>query len=356
MLQADIKKSVDSNGGIQYLFNSNGISAYNRIFAQFLQDNELQEGDTVEDKILYQGDYLNEDNNSCLIYIIDSHYISWQGDIGSYPEDCPIILQWGSPFKYTTQQLIGMSSATYNVGNLNVTQSIDSSNYETNTIYKFGVNGDIVYSNGKINSNQSYWGNGYIGIYKNINTGKYYLGKMSFGRWKYNNQSADRIWGKVTFSSLGEITSNNNIQPVTIFITTNNKTINNNNYEGDTIINNNGNPSSPDTPVVPPSPDYSPAEDWDIELPDLNVPNWILSGKENKFPFDIPFNVMYALTLLQAEPEAPHLEGTLDLGVYQWDYDLDLSQFDTVAIICRNMEFLAFLTGLMLMTRKLIWG
>lgn len=65
---------------------------------------------------------------------------------------------------------------------------------------------------------------------------------------------------------------------------------------------------------------------------------------------------MFALSLLNAEPEAPHFEGTINFGFTSYDYDIDFIQFDHVAVIFRRLMFLAFIFGLMFLTKQLIWG
>lgn len=189
---------------------------------------------------------------------------------------------------------------------------------------------------------------------------------LSFGVITYNYNAST---GAVIDCNIRNLYDNGTteVTPTIIFLTTNNNTINANTYNDNkqTVINNEGDVynydyDDDDPPINPPSGgggDDSPTDpdDWGIDLPDLNI-NWLLEGKENKFPFNIPFNIILTLSLLNAEPEAPHFEGTIDLGIYQWNYEIDLEQFDSVAEVCRNFEFIAFLIGLMLLTKRLIWG
>lgn len=79
------------------------------------------------------------------------------------------------------------------------------------------------------------------------------------------------------------------------------------------------------------------------------------------FPFCIPFDLYALVQLFNAEPEAPSAEITLPVGydgsVFTWEnYTISLSDFDVVAQVVRIMEYLLFLVGLMLVTRKLIEG
>lgn len=74
------------------------------------------------------------------------------------------------------------------------------------------------------------------------------------------------------------------------------------------------------------------------------------------FPFCIPFDVYNMVTMLVAEPEAPNAEWTFTLPWSNKEYSVgwDLSDFDGVAQVCRNMEFVLFAVGLAVMTHKVI--
>ena len=355
-LQAEIKAEYDNSGKpIKFLFTSTGIAAYNRIFAQFLQDNNLEVGDSADEtnNTVYNGEYFVDDNgNSCLVSIgvLDSY-----GRITS-------CTQKGTPFikdNFKDDYLLTIPNDSqyhdyFSFTYRNTTYMYRVKNSRWNAVYQF-VSSNARWYYGWYNFENNEWGayyNKYATIWK-VNGNAYYYGVVG---------DQNGVEGQIQNGS-GNV--------AIVFLNTNNTVINNNNYEGDTIINNYGVPSDPNEPDEPepinplppdnpyddpdPIPTTPDGDDWDIDMPDLDI-NWILLGKEKKFPFDIPFNVMFALSLLNAEPEAPHIEGTLDFGFTEWDYELDLSDFDDVAEICRNFEFLAFLIGLMLMTKKLIWG
>lgn len=78
------------------------------------------------------------------------------------------------------------------------------------------------------------------------------------------------------------------------------------------------------------------------------------------FPFCIPFDVGNLLTLFVAEPQAPVIQFMLptgydvENGVILTEYELDLSQFDTVALWCRRGMMLVFIVGLGFLTRSMI--
>lgn len=345
-LQAELYYKTSGNSGLQWFFTSSGVSAYNRIFAEFLQNNNLQVGDTVNNQTLQSGLFYKDlDGYACWVTICTSLPATASNKISAVGS------AWKNVSSSSISSYVGSNITIhcYNSNNQEVTYSYPVTSALSGSYINYFIHSTAFWSTDKTTEY-----NEVVVACTNYNQDVGYLMML------VTTQNPIGVFYLDNFSDT--IKLKDNTVNATVYITTNNTTINNNIYEGDTIINPDGTPENPGgggggdepTPDLP-EPDLDPAEDWDIELPDLNI-NWILSGKQNKFPFDIPFNVMYALELLQAEPEAPRIQGTLDLAVYQWNYDLDLSDFDSVASICRNMEFLAFLTGLMLMTRKLIWG
>lgn len=76
------------------------------------------------------------------------------------------------------------------------------------------------------------------------------------------------------------------------------------------------------------------------------------------FPFCVPFDLVRAVSVFNQEPVAPRIQYTLNvrpLG-FSYTFDIDLSEFDTVAAICRTMFLFAFIVGLIMATRQLIRG
>jgi hypothetical protein len=95
--------------------------------------------------------------------------------------------------------------------------------------------------------------------------------------------------------------------------------------------------------------------DWNFQLPDLNI-DWSINGLSNKFPFCIPKDIVNIVSVLNQEPVAPHFTGTVDLFIYDWSVDIDFSDFSTIAVIFRNGIFIVFCIGLIVITRNIIRG
>ena len=81
------------------------------------------------------------------------------------------------------------------------------------------------------------------------------------------------------------------------------------------------------------------------------------------FPFCIPFDLMHLFEAFDAEPEAPVFKIPIDLQVdnpftgskivdFQDEIVIDLSDYEQAAKIVRILEVIAFLVGLMLITRQ----
>lgn len=84
---------------------------------------------------------------------------------------------------------------------------------------------------------------------------------------------------------------------------------------------------------------------------DVKTPDTII----NKFPFCLPFDVYKIFNLLSAEPKTPKFTIPFEMeGVFKEEIKVDLSQFDTIAMIVRWFLYIIFILGLILVTNKLI--
>lgn len=95
----------------------------------------------------------------------------------------------------------------------------------------------------------------------------------------------------------------------------------------------------------PPSKDI----DWD-KLKNIEI--------FNKFPFSIPADLYFLMSMLASDPVAPMASIDLDLsfiGAGVITYTYDLSQFDNFAQVLRSVELLAFVFFLLHSTKNLIW-
>lgn len=82
-------------------------------------------------------------------------------------------------------------------------------------------------------------------------------------------------------------------------------------------------------------------------------------GLEKVFPFCIPFDLIDFISVLDAEPVAPHFEWVIPLsavGGKDLYFEIDLKPFDKVAEVVRLMELLSGCVGLILLTRNIIRG
>lgn len=72
------------------------------------------------------------------------------------------------------------------------------------------------------------------------------------------------------------------------------------------------------------------------------------------FPFCIPFDLYDFITVLSAEPEAPvfHWEIPVPQLGQTFELEVDLSAWDDIAVLFRNLELLAFIFGLAIITRE----
>ena len=106
-------------------------------------------------------------------------------------------------------------------------------------------------------------------------------------------------------------------------------------------------PSNPTPTPNPDTPD-NPDSDNDFSVRDLRL----------VFPFCIPFDLVDCFRLFNSEPETPRVQFPVHFGIVNKDYtfDIDLKDFNDVAVVCRSMFLILYIVGLVLVTRHLIRG
>lgn len=78
---------------------------------------------------------------------------------------------------------------------------------------------------------------------------------------------------------------------------------------------------------------------------------------EKVFPFCIPWDLYYLLSMFAAEPVAPNIDWHFDFGdLGEFDMPIDLSDFESVAQVVRTCETVLFCVGLAFVTRDLVRG
>ena len=92
--------------------------------------------------------------------------------------------------------------------------------------------------------------------------------------------------------------------------------------------------------------------------------SWVPPSDHNKFalgdlskffPFCIPFDLFDFFTILNADPVAPVLSWEIkDLAGNTYPISIDLSEWDSVALLFRRLQLLLFITGLAVASRKFI--
>lgn len=110
------------------------------------------------------------------------------------------------------------------------------------------------------------------------------------------------------------------------------------------VIDDEGATDEPIAGIIPPPPTVP------SELKDYTV-----DGLSDLFPFCLPFDLIDFIGVLAASPEAPSFTWmfyypTLG-GMKSYDVTVDLSPFDSVAELLRDMQCILFVVGLILITR-----
>lgn len=234
-LQNEIYKSTGA--GQNFFFTASGITAMNRIFAEFLQNNNLSVGDEVNNQEIYSGRwFVDADGNGCQV-----------ATTTSYPSSANVSSTYGTTYIYTWEELKELvGTGSYNLS-LHLTESFtynytlfyfDNGSYTSLTTSEGSYNPVINWGWAHKSGAGHAWYAGDNGVCLNTSNGKLYFGyyqRTYYGDYP-NTSGADSYY---YFHLLTEIPSGST-QQANVYLTTNNTTINNNNYEGDTIINNEG--------------------------------------------------------------------------------------------------------------------
>lgn len=133
------------------------------------------------------------------------------------------------------------------------------------------------------------------------------------------------------------------------------------------ITNHTVQPTPAPNPTTAPSPGggESGGGSTDPDNPDSGDPDLdnYKADLRDVFPFCIPFDLIHLLNALDAEPEAPVFKIPIDLEAgnpftgdkivdYHSEMVIDLSDYDDAIKVIRILEIIAFLLGLMLITRQ----
>lgn len=358
-IQANLYYAQQGNSGMRYFMNLAGVNAFNDIFAYFIQEKDLQVGDSA-DISLKTGEWFEDDKgNGCYVTIVNSTNMS-VGDRN--------LVNLGTTFRFTGLECFNML-ASNNFTSIPVVTKKNNVNY---TVY---IRKSSSYTD-RANLSKTDSG-GYIVYRENIYDGSMLITKLSNGKY-YIGGYYKSVGSGTNFNcySIVELDSENDTPaiPFNIKFISNNIS---NYYEGDTIINNEGDIINNNNY---PEPDYDPfpegggtttdpdnsgggsgSDDTTVTFPnfDFNFPEieWSLGDLSDKFPFSIPFDLIAFYTVLNAYPQAPRIDADIPLGTwYTWHFEADFSQFDNYAVIMRNVEFIGFCVGLIYLTIKLVKG
>lgn len=91
---------------------------------------------------------------------------------------------------------------------------------------------------------------------------------------------------------------------------------------------------------------------------DDSLDEFTLDGLEKLFPFCVPFDIKSLFETLSADAKAPKFKWEFvyydSKGKKKEEVEIDLSLFDSVALVFRTMELMAFIVGLLLFTKNTI--
>lgn len=379
---------MSDNAPLQFLYTASGLQTLDNFYVAWKDYYNINEN---ENKEVYNGEWFEDsDGYGCYVTIPNTSIIN---NTTSNP-----ISKIGTPYRFTgislfesiTQNTIENYTINYKINDTSGSTSYSISNYYNNYGPTYHVNfsnnnfsqptEDTLYINGKRGTTTYTYKNGFVAIFKYDH--KYYLG--SYANYNVSGVNSYSLHCKYLLTDTtgavsaavsvaqgalknlqvaegkGAIinTGKTGADAIKQFIEDD---------EDTTEVQEVDNPSEGETPTTPPITPDTPSSgslntglsqdangNFNFSMPDLNL-NWSIDSPViNIFPFSIPFDLYRAYQKINIEGVAPHYTGTIDLIVYQWNVDFDLSQFDDFAADIRKWILFFYIIGLIIATRSIM--
>lgn len=121
-LSAELKKDYWREFGIKISFSNTGITAYNRIFAEFLQNNDLSVGDEVDNKVVYsQNVFVDDDGYKCIPYVINNNNNSSSATVANSK-----FVSSGTFYKYSHSDISSGFNCVFHINGHTYNKTINS--------------------------------------------------------------------------------------------------------------------------------------------------------------------------------------------------------------------------------------
>lgn len=396
-LFADTYFTIKDNDILSFIYSNSGLEDMDALYFSMLDEYDIDINDVI-DKEIYSGETITDDDgNSALVYYVDNNFNITNGSNSSFDT----IQKWGTSLKYDSYDINNLASLNNNISvyfnfNGSLYGAIDDHEQSHNSWYNIHKRDWTSFGRGVCLTNfgysslvgfQSYptlyvspftESYGYSCVVKQNNI--YYIGFLSYQPSGSGSSSVSiqKNYVKYRGTRLYLDTANPPINHGAIVnidkgafmsdavpneIDTNKSSIE------DYIKDNDADVTEPEVkPEQKPLPDDGTSNNnqpdlntgasydgkpFSFKMPELNI-DWSLEGLDEKFPFSIPFDFIRIVQLLDVEPQAPRFQGNIDLVIYDWNVDIDFSDFDEQAEIIRNIEFVAFIIGLIIATRSVM--
>lgn len=411
-LQQNIKYRVNSDGKLEFLYDGSYIQYLNELINQYLIDQGLTQEEIDSDsfdKNVFSGEwFVDNQDNGCFVTYLSTNVSNGKG---LTKENLPIS-KLGTPYRFNDDSDLISASVSNSTTNFSITYTntnneiltktygirylIDPPGYNrqfqnlyltlADTTGNYSeVNSRTMFFSGKSGSNNNSplitTRTGNLYIYKLNNN--YFLG--SFFQYiqnenPYYNYCYDAY---INLNIIKSDSTNIDIRKNSISdsnITAGKNAIVNVGDNGtinyiENYINNQNNPDPEVDPDVPDGgePSYPVPSipvgivnnmPIDIQLPNLddlipdavnNIPHgFSIPGLKYKFPFCIPFDLIAVYEVLDATPEAPHFQTSINFATFTYDLDIDLEDYDPYMVHIRNYFLILYIFGLLFITPKLL--
>lgn len=401
----DIKYMYDNNWGLRFLFADSAVTRFNSIYHYLLQKYGILENQT---KNLYSGELFTDDDGiSCFVTVFNYKQARTRTSESNFLQDIHSLGTYYWKTGIDIWEMYSSVSGTENVTTRALHLKNDTYYYKIFTMYDNSIpaarNYCTIQNDDSASSKTSksiYWQyydanysynyyDGFPMIAKIRSTGKYYLGNFLIQKDPSNTtkyysyeetieltpDSSEVIDAAVSVAQKG-LTDGGYAAGKAALIDTGRKGANAlddflEDDEPDVTVtpvddpNNLPNPPSGDTNINSNIGIVIGGNGINFNLPDLsnigqspqNLPNnFSLPVLKTKFPFCLVYDIPALLSLFEDEPVAPRFQGDISLPLNMtYHLDINLSMFDNVMVIFRNLLFVLYVFSLVFITKELLF-
>lgn len=90
------------------------------------------------------------------------------------------------------------------------------------------------------------------------------------------------------------------------------------------------------------------------KISDIAPHGFSISGLLQKFPFCIPLDIYAMIDLLDADPVTPQFQTNVRFSTFNYDLNIDLSDYDTIMEFVRKLFLILYIFGILMITPYIV--